>query len=342
MIHHVGQEFEAADTGGGRFSRRDLLKSLGVGVVGTGLGLGLNIRSAIAQSDSNAADDVLAFYRLQVGEIEVTVIHDGPIGFPPPFLAVNAPEEEVLALMQDYDLGTDFAPLSVGIVLIRSGDHLVLVDTGSGTSTFATDFFGNNIGHLIPTLEMMGVTPRDITDVIFSHYHPDHLGGTSSDNGLLFPNAQHYLPQVEWEFLQSDGIDEFLVPFVGFAQQQLQPLAASDGQLRFYGDEDEVVSGIQAMSTFGHSAGHHSFMIESNGQQLLLSIDVFAHHILHLRHPDWFAGVDQIPDVAVATRQQLLKRIADEKMQILAFHFPFPGIGHILPDGEGYRFVPTA
>ena len=194
MVTHVGQGLEPADTGGGRFSRRALLKSLGIGAVGTGLGLGLSIQSAIAQPDDNAADEVLAFYRLQVGEIEVTVIHDGPIGFPPPFLAVNAPEEDVLALMQDYALETDFAPLSVGIVLIRSGDHLVLVDTGSGTSTFVREFFGtDNIGHLRSTLDLMGVTPDEITDVIISHYHPDHLGGTSPDRSSRVPQCSALL-----------------------------------------------------------------------------------------------------------------------------------------------------
>lgn len=321
-------------------SRRDLMKGFGIGAIGTGLGLGLNIVPVAAQT-SDAMDSVIAFYRFHVGELELTVIQDGVIGFPPPFLAVNAPEEDVVALMQEYSQGTEFAPLSVGITLIRSGDRLVLMDTGSGRSPFTLEFFGDNIGRLAPTLDLIGVSPEDITDVIFSHYHPDHLGGTSSNGNLIFPNAQHYLPEIEREFLQSDNIDEFLVPFVGFANQQLQPVVANDGQLAFYGDEDELVSGIQAIETLGHSIGHHSFMVESNGQQLLLPFDVLPHHILHLRHPEWFMGVDQIPDVAVQTRQQLLARVADEQIPILSFHFPFPGIGNITRDGDGYRYLPT-
>lgn len=322
-------------------SRRDLLRGLGVGAIGTGLSLGLNIVPIVAQS-SEEMDSIIAFYRFHIGEIELTIIQDGAIGFPPPFLAVNASPEDVVALMQDYSLGTEFAQLSVGIVLIRSGNRLVLMDTGSGTSAFAREAFGENVGRLAPTLNLLGVSPEDITDVVFSHYHPDHLGGTSLDGNLIYPNAQHYLPQIEWDFLQSDGIDEFLVPFVGFANQQLQPLVANDGQLEFYGNEDELVTGIQAIETAGHSIGHHSFMIESNNQQLLLSFDVFPHQILHLRHPEWFAGVDQIPDMAVETRQSLLSRIVDEQIPILAFHFPFPGIGNITRDGDAYHFIPTS
>jgi glyoxylase-like metal-dependent hydrolase (beta-lactamase superfamily II) len=322
-------------------SRRDLIKGLGIGAIGAGLGLGLNVVPVAAQS-SDVMDNIFALYRFQVGEMELTVINDGIIGFPPSFLAVNAPEEDVAALMQEYSLGTEFAPLSVGIALIRNGDRLILMDTGTGTSSFAREGFGDNIGGLAPTLNLIGVSPEDITDVIFSHYHPDHLGGTSSDGNLIFPNAQHYLAQAEWDYLQSENIDEFLVPFVDFANNQLQSLVDNDGQLMFYSNEDEVVSGIQAMATFGHSAGHHSFMLESNGQQLLLPFDVFPHQILHLRHPEWFAGVDQIPDVAVATRQQLLARIADEQIPLLSFHFPFPGLGNITRDGDAYRYIPTS
>ena len=325
---------------GGGLSRRDVLKGLGVGAIGAGLSLGLDVQQTVAQS-SMSMDRAQAFFHFHVGEIELTIIQDGAIGFPPAFLAVNAPEEDVASLLQANGLGAEFAPLSVGIALIKSGDRLALLDTGSGRSEFNTAFFGDNIGRLLPTLKLLGVSPTDITDVIFSHHHPDHLGGTSADGDLIFPNAQHYLPQIEWDYLQSDVTDEFLAPVVDFANQQLQPLVDNDGQLAFYDDEDEVVSGIQAIETLGHSAGHHSMMIESNGQQMLLSFDVFPHQVLHLRHPEWFGAVDQIPDVAVETRQSLLARVADEQIPILSFHFPFPGIGMILRDGEGYRYLPT-
>ena len=292
--------------------------------------------------EANSLDGVIAFYRFHVGEHEIIVINDGIIGILLPVLAVNAPEEDVLTLMQEHGLGTEYAPLSLGIVLIRTGDRLVLLDNGAGTSDFARDLFGDYIGGLVPTLELIGVSPEAITDVIFSHSHLDHLGGTSSDGQLVFPNAQHYLPQLEWEALHSENIPEFAVPFIEFARNQLQPLVANDGQLACYGDEDEMVPGIQAIATPGHSAGHHSLIIESGGQQLLLPFDVLAHPILHLLHPEWFMGVDQIPDVAVETRQQLLARAADEKIPVLVHHFPFPGLGHITRDGDAYRYIPTS
>lgn len=240
-----------------------------------------------------------------------------------------------------FHLGTEFVTVPIGIVLIRTGDRLVLLDTGTGTSDFARELFGDYIGGPLPTLELMGISPEAITDVIFSHAHGDHLWGTSSDGQLTFPNAQHYFPQLEWEELHRQDIPEFAIPFYEFAKKQLEPLIATDGQLAFYGDEDEMVPGIQAIATPGHSAGHHALLIESGGQQLLLPFDVLGHSILHLRHPEWFMRVDQIPDVAVATRQQLLARAAGEKLPVLVHHFPFPGLGLITRDGDAYRYTPT-
>jgi glyoxylase-like metal-dependent hydrolase (beta-lactamase superfamily II) len=292
--------------------------------------------------EASSLDNVSGFYRFYVGEHEIIVINDGFLGIPLPLLVADAPMEDVLALLQVHGLGTEFATLPIGVVLIRTGDRLVLLDTGTGTSDFAKEMFGDYIGGLVPTLELIGVSPAAITDVIFSHAHGDHLWGTSSDGRLVFPNAQHYLPQLEWEDLQKEDIPEFAVPFYEFARKQLQPLVANDGQLAFYGDEFELVPGIQAIATPGHSPGHHAIMIESSGQQLLLPFDVLGHPILHCRHPEWPMRVDQIPDLAVATRQQLLARAADEKIPVLVHHFPFPGLGHVVRDGDAFRYMPTS
>jgi len=292
--------------------------------------------------EADALGSVLGFNRFYVGEHEVIIINDGFIGLPLSLLARDAPAKDVLALLQAHGLGTEFATLPIGVVLIRTGDSLVLLDTGTGTSDFAREMFGDYIGGLVPTLKLIGVSPEAVTDVIFSHAHGDHLWGTASDGQLVFPNAQHYLSQLEWEDLYRDDIPDFALPFIEFARNQLQPLVDNDGQLAFYGDEDELVPGIQAIATPGHSAGHHAILIESGGQQLLLPFDVLGHPILHLRHPEWSMRVDQTPDVAVATRQRLLARAADEMIPVLVHHFPFPGLGVVVREGDAYRYIPTS
>ena len=155
------------------------------------------LKKAATEVEANSLDRVLGLYRFYVGEHEIIVINDGFIGLPLSLLAVHAPVEDVLALMHAHHLGTEFATLPIGVVLIRTGDRLVLLDTGTGTSDFARDLFGDYIGGLVPTLKLIGVSPEAITDVIFSHAHGDHLWGTSSNGHLVFPNAQHYLPQLE-------------------------------------------------------------------------------------------------------------------------------------------------
>lgn len=302
----------------------------------------VQLHKAAPELQANSLEQVLGLVRFYVGEHEIFVINDGFIGLPLPLLAANAPAEDVQALMHAHGLGTEFSTVPIGVVLVRTGDRLVLLDTGTGSSDFARGMFGDYIGGLVPTLDLIGISPETITDVIFSHAHGDHLWGTSSDGQLVFPDAQHYLPQLEWEDLHREDIPEFALPFYEFARNQLQPLVDNEGQLAFYGDEDELVPGIHAVATVGHSAGHHAIIIESDGQQLLLPFDVLAHPILHLRHPEWAMRVDQIPDLAVATRQQLLARAADEKIPLLVHHFPFPGLGHVVRDGDAYRYLPTS
>lgn len=298
-------------------------------------------RLTAPEFEAGPLDGVLAFYRFHVGEHEIIVINDGFIGVLMRFLAVNAPAEDVQSLMHSHGLSAEYAPLPLGNVLVRSGDRLVLIDTGAGKTDFAKGLLGDYIGSLKPTLEFIGVSPEAITDVIFSHSHVDHLGGTSSDGQLVFPNAQHYLPQLEWEDLQRDDHPEVVAPFYDFARNQLQPLAANDGQLALYGDEDELVPGIQAIAALGHSAGHHALLIESGGERVLLPFDVLGHQVLHLRHPEWIMAPDH-PEVAVETRRHLLARAADEQIPLLAHHFPFPGLGRILRDGDAYRYLPTS
>lgn len=345
MATHVGQEFEAADTDGGGVSRRDMLKGLGVGAVAAGLGLGPNVQLVAAQS-SDVMDKVSAFYRLKVGDLEVTVINDGYLPFTAAMLSVNAPEDERTTLLEQYHLPTDLAPLTMSTLLIRSSDRLVLVDTGrrlTAEGDALSGLLGDESGKLLATLDALGIHREDITDVLFSHYHPDHVGGASLDGEISFPNAQHYIAQVEWDFMQSDSIPEELAPIAAYARDKLQPIIANDGQLAFFGDEEEVIPGIQAWFTPGHSTGHHALLIASNGQQLMYTGDTVYHSVFSVQKPDWYGFADELEDEvkAVETRHRMLERVADEQIPVVVFHFPFPGIGTITRDGSAFRYTPT-
>lgn len=299
------------------------------------------LEKSASEVDGNVLTNLSGVYRFHVGDHEIIVIDDGSFGVTLKFLAVHAEETDVHALMRSHGLRTDFVTLPIGNVLVRTGDRLVLLDTGTGGSDLVRNLLGDYVGGLLPTMERLGIAPEDVTDVIFSHSHLDHVGGTTVEGRLVFANARHYLPRLEWEYLQGGDIPPHVAPFVEFAKRQLKPLDEDGGQLTLYGDGDELVPGIRTFATLGHSAGHHGLMIESRGERLLLPFDVLGHFVLHLRHPEWLMAPDD-PELAIETRNRFLAQAADESIPVLAHHFPFPGLGLIVRDEGAFRWVPTS
>jgi glyoxylase-like metal-dependent hydrolase (beta-lactamase superfamily II) len=295
------------------------------------------------EAENGLLEGLHGVYRFFVGEHEILVIYDATFGLVLPFLAVNASIEDVGAVMRDHGLDTDGVTLPIGNVLVRAGDRLVLLDTGTGRSEMVRHLLGDYVGELVPTLETLGISTEAITDVVFSHTHLDHVGGTSVDGRLVFPNARHHVPELEWAYPRNGDVPEHVVPLVEFARQQLRPLDTNGEQLSLYSDGDELVPGIRAIAMLGHSAGHHGLMVESQGERLILPFDALGHHVLHLRHPEWLMAPDAAqPDLALETRRRFLNRAADEQIPVLAHHFPFPGLGRIARHGDAFRWVPTS
>jgi glyoxylase-like metal-dependent hydrolase (beta-lactamase superfamily II) len=228
-------------------SRRDLLKSMAVGTASLGTGLAFNWQPAAAQAEGVAS----AIFRFNVGALELTVISDGRFGLDTTILGTNAEEGAVDELLAANFLPTGTLPNAVQFLLLNSGDSLTLLDTGRGA--------GN--GQVLTSLNTLGIAPEDINNVVISHFHVDHIGGVATEGQPTFPNAQVWFPQPEWDFLQENSANEGLQGALG----ALQAVADAD-QLDFYADEQEIVSGVQAVSTPGHTPGHMSLLISSNGE----------------------------------------------------------------------------
>lgn len=307
-------------------SRRAWLKGMGAGALGLAAAplssafYGSGLRVAQAQGAPTAS----AFYRLNVGGFQVTVIQDATNQFPSSLFGTNAPEGAIDALLAENNLPTGLVNSTFNVTLVNTGDRLVLLDTGLGIS-------------LLPTLALLGIDPADVTDVIITHFHPDHVGGVSVDGALNFPNATHYISQIEFDLLTGGATGSPMDNMIAGANAALAPLA--DGQLLTYSDEDEIVPGIQAVATLGHTPGHHTMLIASGGSQLMTTADTANHFLIALAHPEYFMGFDAMPELAAESRRALLQRAVDEQLQILGYHFPFPGIGYVAANGEGFRFV---
>jgi glyoxylase-like metal-dependent hydrolase (beta-lactamase superfamily II) len=197
----------------------------------------------------------------------------------------------------------------------------VLFDTG----------LGQGFSQLMPTLELIGVSPADITTVVLSHFHPDHIGGVAPDGAVAFPNAQYVFGQVEWDFLNSGGNEGAL--------GTLQPVVDA-GQMAYYADGDEIAPGIIAVAAPGHTPGHTGFIISSGDQVLMNTVDAIVHPVLSVQRPEWHFGFDSDPEQAISTRRNLLDRVASDNLLIFGYHFPFPGIGVIAAEGDSWRFTP--
>lgn len=279
-----------------------------------------------------------------VGDIECVAISDGtfvykPPMFPPPtnFLFANAPKEQLERVLREHhlQLGQWTEWMSPYIcLLVKTHRNRVLIDTGAGSLSPDT-------GKLLQNLRAEGITPRDIDTVILTHAHPDHTGGnTTSEGKPAFPSARFVMWKDEWDFWTSEEAklkaDEHLKPLFTFADRNLPPIR---DRLDLLDSETEIVPGVRAVQASGHTPGHMALTISSGGEQLLLTADAVLHPI-HVEEPDWYSIVDYDPPQAVATRRRLLNQAIEERALVLAFHFPFPGLGYIIKKGERRRWQP--
>lgn len=284
-------------------------------------------------------------YRFTVGRFECVAVSDGTYAYAPPIFP--PPSTLLFSNAQGDSLETALGGRNLKIgqwaewtspyicLVVNTGEHWILVDTGA-------DNLAPSTGRILRNLQDEQIAPEDIDTVILTHGHPDHIGGNTDAEGKpAFPNARYVMWQDEWDFWTSGRAEQVLDEhsrevLMKFARENLPPI---QGQLDLIDREAEIVSGIRAIAAPGHTPGHMALAISSEGEELLCVSDTVLHPV-HVEHPEWYATVDLIPEKVVATRRQLLKRAATEKALVLAFHFPFPGLGRVVPKGEAWQWRP--
>jgi glyoxylase-like metal-dependent hydrolase (beta-lactamase superfamily II) len=268
------------------------------------------------------------------GAFEVTVVSDGHLVLPTSFLAPTAPPAERAALLQAAGQTAEQYQSPTNITLIRAGTDLILVDMGSG------DRFMPTAGKLWDNLKAAGIDKAKITKVIFTHGHPDHLWGAVDEfDDLVLPDATFYVGAAEWDFWQGDDAVRGLpAERAGFVTGARRNYAAIKARVKMFKPGDDIVTGLRAVATPGHTQGHVSLEL-AGGDGLIVGGDLLTHPLISFAHPEWKPIADHVPDVAVETRKRLLDRLAADRSRLIGFHLPYPGIGAVERKEGAYRFV---
>ena len=275
------------------------------------------------------------FYRMMVGDFEVTALNDGTFDMPADKLLQQPPEATEKAL------GEQFLKVpvetSVNAYLINTGGKLVLIDSGAGV------FFGPTLGKLVANLKASGYQPAQIDEILMTHLHVDHVGGAVADGARAFPNAVLRVERADADFWLSDAQMERapagMKDFFKGAMAALKPYQAAD-MLKPFEPGAQLLPGIRAMSTHGHTPGHSSYLVESKGSKLLVMGDLIHVAAVQFPHPEVTIAFDVDPKAAKAMREDVFAQAAKDGTAVAAAHVAFPGMGHLLSEGGGYRWLP--
>jgi glyoxylase-like metal-dependent hydrolase (beta-lactamase superfamily II) len=324
-----------------RLSRRTMLTGAAATAVAPALaGFGASSATATAPLGGRQAP---GFYRYKVGSIEITVITDGVNKFRIADNHVtNKSRDEVNAALAAAYYEKDMMTTPYNPVVVNTGSKLVVIDTGTGEANFERS--KGVAGQFQANLAAAGFDRNAIDAVVLSHFHGDHINGLlAPDNKPAFPNAEVLVPAAEWKYFMDDG--EMSRAPAGRMQDVFKNLRrvfdALGRKVTPYESNTEVVPGVTAVATPGHTPGHHSHVVASGPEKVYIQADVTHVPFLFARHPDWHAFYDQDGPMAEATRRKVYDMLAAERMMVQGFHYPFPGLAYVEKTASGYREIPA-
>ena len=280
-------------------------------------------------------------YAVRIGEIDVLVISDGVLPLPTKMLGYNADPAVRAAWLADMFLPPDAFDWSLNVVVVRSGGQTILIDAGLGSDP---NLNLPRAGQLVKRLEAAGIDLASVTDVVLTHMHMDHVGGLLVDGvqDRLRPDLRIHVAAAEVKFWESPDFNHVFMPpgFPDALRSAAKRFANEYGsQLRLFDEEHEVAPGVVVRRTGGHTPGHSVVRLASGGDRLTFAGDaIFA---VGFDHPDWHNGFEHDPEEAARVRVRLLREMAASGEFLVATHLPFPSVGRVAVDGDGFRWVPV-
>ena len=291
----------------------------------------------VSASAPFAKTNAPGFYRIMLGDFEVTAISDGTTDLPVDQLLKNTTPEKVDQILAKSFLKSPLESSFNGF-LINTGSKLVLIDTGAGT------LFSPTLGKLVANLKASGYQPEQVDEIYITHMHPDHIGGLIADGKAAFPNAIVRADKREGDYWLSDAeaakANDQMKGFFQGAKAALAPYVSTGKYQPFTGNSD-LVPGIKAINSIGHTPGHTSYVVESKGQKLVVIGDLI--HVATVQFPDptIVIGFDTDSKAAEAERLKTFAAVAKEGALMAGAHLSFPGLGHLRADGKAYDWIPV-
>ena len=302
--------------------------------------LALAVVSTLSATTALAAGPLLkgqapGWYRMQLGDFEVTALSDGTLDLPVDKLLQQPAPNTIKALQHAY-LGLPLET-SVNAYLINTGTKIVLVDTG------ASGLFGPTLGRVLANLKAAGYSPEQVDEVVITHMHGDHIGGTGADGKANFPNATLRLDKRDADFWLSpeqmakggDGAKGIAANVKAYADAgRFKPFEGSAAGV-------EIVPGVKAYPAYGHTPGHSNYVAESKGQKMMFWGDLMHVAAVQFPEPAVTMSFDSDPKAAAPAREKAYAAAAKDGYYVAVTHVSFPGIGKLRADGKGYDWLPV-
>ena len=315
-------------------SRRDLV----LGAAGACAAFGLAKPIAFIGAAQAQQAPTQGFRKYKIGDIEVISLYDGmwEKAHDESFIK-GANVEQTKAALKAGGLTDAHVPIPFTVIAINTGGRLVLIDSGTGGGQAG----GPKAGLLAQSMAAAGLDPKAVKTIVISHFHGDHISGlmAKDTNAQMFPDAEIIVPAAEYKWW-TQPINSIAQPRRGLAQR-VQATFPTWKNVKQVDGEAELVPGVRALPAHGHTQGHTVHLISSGGKQLLVTADATNLPALFVKNPQWQAGFDHVPDLAVETRRRLFDRAIADKAMVAGYHWGLPNVGTIVKDGNGYAFTPA-
>ncbi|TPJ35717.1 MBL fold metallo-hydrolase [Mesorhizobium sp. B2-8-3] len=312
---------------------------LGSAAAAAAFGIAGKLEFAPAAYAETPVEPLVGFYKYKVGSLEVTAVYDGVWRKPhDPAFIKDVSVDDTKAALAKAGLITEFMPIPLTVVVLQMNGRTIMMDAGSGVGQWQA-----NATHLPANMKAAGIDYKAIDTIMISHFHPDHVWGLmeKGTNNPVFPNAELIVNATEYNWWTDPSRLAKLPEGRKPAGKRIAENFPKWKNWKLVDDGAEVVPGIRLMVAPGHTPGHSVYHVDAGSEQFLVSADTMYVPALLAPHPEWQGAYDQDGPMAITTRHRIIDQVIADNVRICGSHFPFPGTGSFVRDGNAYAFTPT-